>query len=498
MKKMKSLWALLPVAVALIVASCSSEDAAEPASGNNGGTKTIPVKITVGMDDATRATVGSDNSTLYFHTADKLAVLFGGSLLGKLDMTVNNGTTATFEGTVTSTGDFSGSYNEVTVVLIGDENIGVRESDGTWVNNGPAICVANGNSSALNEAVKKYSYLTGTGTLGPGNLNNFTLTQHTAFLNIAVTFKDETAANTNLSVTVTNNSSTIGTGSVTTETDATSNDVVAKFVVPVAAGTVMSGATIVLGSSDPITLSSTATLAGQSYRIEKTLISGHEGVQLWAGGPYWATMNLGATNPEEYGKYFAWGETEGYYGDDGHYFGYIDYNNIDPQSGPAIVYKWANGGESMLTKYCNDSNYGYNGFTDNLMTLETADDAATANWGSGWRMPTSDEIEILGDDAPYTRVVSMEWVDNYKGSGVAGNLFTGIGPGYTERSIFLPAAGYCAYENGPTNSGSEGYYWSSSLSDLTTSAYILYIYGGDARKARDYRYKGLTIRAVHD
>lgn len=211
-------------------------------------------------------------------------------------------------------------------------------------------------------------------------------------------------------------------------------------------------------------------------------------------------MNLGATNPEEYGKYFAWGETEGYYGDDGHYFGYIDYYNVDPQSGPAIVYKWANGGERMLTKYCNDSNYGYNGFTDNLMTLETADDGATANWGSGWRMPTSDEIEILGDDASNTRVVSMEWVDNYKGSGVAGNLFTGIGPGYTERSIFLPAAGYCAYEYGPTNSGSgsEGNYWSSSLSDHTKSAYILYIHGGDARKARDYRYKGFTIRAVHD
>lgn len=268
-KTRRFLLALLPMAVSLIFASCgSSDEVAEPTPAD-GGTKTIPVKITVGMDDATRATVGSDNSTLYFHSADKLAVLFGGSLLGKLDMTVNNGTTATFEGTVTSTGDFSGSYNEVTVVLIGDENVGVRESDGTWVNNGPAICVANDNSSALNEAVKKYSYLTGTGTLGPDNLNNFTLTQHTAFLNIAVTFKDETAANTNLSVTVTNNNSMIGTGTVTTETDATSNDVVAKFVVPVAAGTVMSGATIDLGSSAPITLSSTATLAGQSYRIEK-------------------------------------------------------------------------------------------------------------------------------------------------------------------------------------------------------------------------------------
>lgn len=84
-KTRRILLALLPVAVALIVASCSSDEVAEPTPAT--GTKTVPVKITVSMNDATRATVGSDNSTLSFQSTDKLAVLYGGSLLGELSIT---------------------------------------------------------------------------------------------------------------------------------------------------------------------------------------------------------------------------------------------------------------------------------------------------------------------------------------------------------------------------------------------------------------------------
>lgn len=85
-KTRRFLWALLPMAVTLIFASCSSnEDVTEPTPAT--GTKTVPVKITVSMNDATRATVGSDNSTLSFQSTDKLAVLYGGSLLGELSIT---------------------------------------------------------------------------------------------------------------------------------------------------------------------------------------------------------------------------------------------------------------------------------------------------------------------------------------------------------------------------------------------------------------------------
>ena len=98
--------------------------------------------------------------------------------------------------------------------------------------------------------------------------------------------------------------------------------------------------------------------------------NGHEYVDLGLpSGTLWATCNVGADTPEGYGDYFAWGETT-----------------------PKTTYNWntykyCNGGEGLntLTKYCSDSNFGYNGFTDNLTVLQLMDDdAATVNWGSGW------------------------------------------------------------------------------------------------------------------
>ena len=81
----------------------------------------------------------------------------------------------------------------------------------------------------------------------------------------------------------------------------------------------------------------------------------------------WATCNVGANNPEDYGDYFAWGETTT-----------KDTYNLS-------TYKWCNGSYSTLTKYCNNSSYGNNGFTDNKTQLELSDDAARANWGGSWR-----------------------------------------------------------------------------------------------------------------
>ena len=97
------------------------------------------------------------------------------------------------------------------------------------------------------------------------------------------------------------------------------------------------------------------------------IANGHEYVDLGLpSGTLWATCNVGASKPEDYGGYFAWGETN-----------------------PKNVYDWTTyklcrGTDRTLTKYCNDSYYGYNGFTDNLNTLQSNDDAATANWGIGW------------------------------------------------------------------------------------------------------------------
>jgi len=133
-------------------------------------------------------------------------------------------------------------------------------------------------------------------------------------------------------------------------------------------------------------------------------------------GTKWANMNVGATAPEDYGLYFAWGETMGYTSDtsDGHSF---DWEN----------YKWCNGSGKTLTKYCTTSDYGT---VDNKMVLDLEDDAAYLNWGDKWRMPTITEIQELLDNT------TSEWTTQ---NGVYGRKFTSKSNG---NAVFLPAAGY--------------------------------------------------------
>lgn len=163
-------------------------------------------------------------------------------------------------------------------------------------------------------------------------------------------------------------------------------------------------------------------------------LNGHEWVDLGLpSGTLWATCNVGASTPTDYGACFAWGETE-------------------PQADNAYSwssYKYCNGDYNKLTKYCNKASYGDNGFTDNLTTLEASDDAATANWGAGWRMPTNAEMEELYNNTIVT------WT---RQNGVNGRIFTAS----NGNSIFLPAAGY-HWDDIFDGTGSFGYYWLSSL-----------------------------------
>jgi hypothetical protein len=122
----------------------------------------------------------------------------------------------------------------------------------------------------------------------------------------------------------------------------------------------------------------------------------------------WATCNVGATKPEEYGDYFAWGET------------------TPKDAYDWSTYKWCNGGPSTQTKYCTNSSYGT---VDNKTTLDLSDDAACANWGGSWRMPTRAEQDELRNNCTWTWT-TQNGVNGYKVTGTNGN------------SIFLPAAGY--------------------------------------------------------
>ena len=115
-------------------------------------------------------------------------------------------------------------------------------------------------------------------------------------------------------------------------------------------------------------------------------------------GLLWATCNVGADRPWDYGDFFAWGETS-------------------PKSEYSwATYKHARGESKSLTKYCYSSSYGYNGFTDYRYTLELSDDAAYINMGSGWRMPTADEFYELATNC------DLEYTENYNGTGVICHL----------------------------------------------------------------------------
>ena len=180
----------------------------------------------------------------------------------------------------------------------------------------------------------------------------------------------------------------------------------------------------------------------------------------------WATMNVGASKAEDYGNYFAWGETQ-------------------PKSTyDWSTYKYCNGSSTTLTKYCNMSSYGNNGFTDNKTQLELSDDAARVNWGGGWRMPTDAEWTELREQCTWT------WTTQ---NGKNGYKVTSKSNG---NSIFLPAAG-CRYDTSLSNAGICGYYWSSSLdTDGPISAWGVYFYSSNVSRNYLSRYDGRSVRPV--
>ena len=184
-------------------------------------------------------------------------------------------------------------------------------------------------------------------------------------------------------------------------------------------------------------------------------------------GTLWAICNVGAENPVDYGDYFAWGETQ-----------------------PKDTYNWSTyrfcyqGDYYRLTKYCNDPIYGVDLFTDNLTILLPEDDAATANWGIVWRMPTKEEWQELYNNTTCT------WTTE---NGVNGRLFTAS----NGNSLFLPAAGY-RDDGSLYSAGSFGGYWSSSLYTDPSRAWYFYSYSGTYGMSyyHGHRYYGRSVRAV--
>ena len=171
-------------------------------------------------------------------------------------------------------------------------------------------------------------------------------------------------------------------------------------------------------------------------------------------GLKWATCNVGATSPEEYGLYFAWGETIGF--------------TSDQVENGERVFDEASYTASVIS-----------------VDLTPEQDAARANLGGNWRMPTYDECQELIDNC------NVVWTDDYNGTGVKGSVFTSRING---NSIFLPATGRC--RNSSVDAvGLLGLYLSASWYSSSDN-WVLGLYSGDNVLGHFDRYYGLSVRGV--
>ena len=245
------------------------------------------------------------------------------------------------------------------------------------------------------------------------------------------------------------------------------------------------------GSKVYFKASEVVSVTTYGYGEEPHAPAGAEAVDLGLpSGTKWANMNVGAEKPEDYGLYFAWGETTGYTSDttDGRLFNWADYKWMaEGQSDWKYINKYqiADGKtEACWYEYDWDI-VDYKFVGDSLTVLEVADDAAAANWGGDWRMPTeADFQELLAN-------CTSEWITV---GNVSGRKFTSKVNG---NAVFFPAAG-CRYDGSLYDLGSLGRYWSASLSaGYSDSGRRLDFNSGDVdTSSGGYRCYGRSVRAV--
>ena len=220
--------------------------------------------------------------------------------------------------------------------------------------------------------------------------------------------------------------------------------------------------------------------ARPTTRFFKAVVFGdeHDMVQLWDGGPYWATTNIGAEDPWEYGYYFWWGDTVGYTNTGKGWISVKDGTEI--QFSPS--------GTAGSTGYKGNSALLEAGYIDETGNLAAAYDAATAHLGSPWRMPTQAEFSALISNCTTT------WITT---NGVPGLLVTGMGE-FANRSIFLPATGD-GYDSSLYYNGLKGVYWSSTPNpDYSSCAWYLDFNEHEFGQGFNnyFRYYGRPVRPV--
>lgn len=181
----------------------------------------------------------------------------------------------------------------------------------------------------------------------------------------------------------------------------------------------------------------------------------------------WAQVNLGATSREDFGDYFAWGET------------------APKEHYSEINYEWFDE-NLMLTKYCSDVIYGR---VDDKDVLDPEDDAATVILGEGWRMPTNIEFQELLDNCIWT------WSTL---NGVRGYKVTSNVPGFTDKYIFLPAGGSYIYDEPPLTNYQCVYWTSKNFIRPCFESHCLNVKISNRVVSEELRWHGLNIRPVYE
>lgn len=195
----------------------------------------------------------------------------------------------------------------------------------------------------------------------------------------------------------------------------------------------------------------------------------------------WATCNVGADKPEDYGDYYAWGELtpkESYTWEN------YRFRTSGDDEGTVKLSKYTS---LYYTSMLDEDNRFF--IADDKTQLDLEDDVAHVKWGGDWRLPTNEEMNELIDSCTWT------WTTL---NGVNGCLVTSNRPGYTDRSIFLPATGKYGFETSNKSAGTWGHYWSNSVNKDQSSynAGVLAIGSGYAAVKITFRAHGQSVRPV--
>ncbi len=220
-------------------------------------------------------------------------------------------------------------------------------------------------------------------------------------------------------------------------------------------------------------------VGGKLKRIYSGTCNGYQWVDL-GNGTLWATCNVGASNPEDYGNYYAWGETTPK--DDYDFDTYKYFKKVD--------------NTYWVTKYYWNANsagteYGYEGLNDSILYLKAEDDAATQVMGENWCTPTKSQLEALLMENPENSIFEQSWETR---DGVLGML---IKSKMNDNELFVPAAGRM-YENGQQLNG-QNFYWTNQIVNSSQKSYcygFISNFTSNWGTSTAYRYFGFPIRAV--